>query len=93
MITQLIQAGVSVNAVSQDEEKITALHTACQCSTGETVRTLIDNGASVNVKNGRGYMPIHTTACYGKAATVALLISRGADTVSAGMDYAIIIII
>ena len=86
VITQLIHAGVSVNAVSLDEDKTTALHLACQCSTVETVRTLIDNGASVNVKNGRGYMPIHTAALHGKAATVALLISRGADTVSAGIE-------
>ena len=86
VITQLIQAGVSVNAVSQHEEKTTALHLACQVSTVETVRTLIENGASVNVKNGRGDMPIHTAACYGKKATVALLISRGADTVSARIE-------
>ena len=86
VITQLIQAGVSINAVSQHEEKITALHVACKCSTVETVRTLIDNGASVNVKDCRGDMPIHTAALHGKAATVALLISRGADTVSAGIE-------
>ena len=85
VITQLIQAGVSVNAVSQHEEKTTALHVACQFSTVETMRTLIDNGASVYVKNGRGNMPIHIAALYGKPATVALLISRGADTVSAGI--------
>jgi len=86
VITQLIQAGVSVNAVSQHEEKTTALHVACQFSTVETVRTLIDNGASVNVKAANGEMPIHTAARHGKA-TVDLLISRGADTVSAGMGF------
>jgi ankyrin repeat protein/mono/diheme cytochrome c family protein len=66
----------------------TALGNAGTAGNEETVRLLLEHGAEVNVRNVRGYSPLMLAASSDAipAATVKLLLARGADTSFTG-DY------
>lgn len=53
---------------------------------GDVVRKMLACGAQVNLKTTEGWYPLHTAAYYGPAATIDLLVSKGAD-VNARGDY------
>jgi hypothetical protein len=42
----------------------TALHEACRLANGNTIRSLLQAGADVNIRNHKGSTPLHVF-CYG----------------------------
>ena len=49
-------------------------------------RVLIDAGADIEIKNGNGRSPLHTTSCFGKLGTVKMLVRAGAGVRVADND-------
>ncbi len=47
---------------------------------------LLSNGANVNVKDGKGFTPLHIVSATGKAELVQLFISKGADVNAENVD-------
>jgi ankyrin repeat protein len=45
----------------------------------ELIEALLDAGADVNAKDGRGYTPLHVTTVEGVAGIIHLLLDRGAE--------------
>ena len=49
----------------------------------DSVRSLLDNGARIDVVDSRGWQPIHSAAQYGQTAIVELLLARDASQINA----------
>ena len=77
IVTELVTAGASVNAVGGDGG--TPLHWACHHDRPDIVALLIDNGADVTIENRWGRTPLHTTARRGCVGAAEVLLARGAD--------------
>ena len=60
------------------ENQTTSLHYAVKYDL-ETVKLLVENGASVNAKDETGRSPLHEAAGVGKTETIRFLLKRGAD--------------
>lgn len=85
-VSLLLARGADARARTKRNE--TALGNAGTAGNEETVRLLLDHGAEVNVRNARGYSPLMLAASSDAipAATVKLLLAKGADTSFTG-DY------
>lgn len=55
------------------------LHLAAHKGRIEVVKALLENGASLSVRDDRGRTPLHIAACYGHETTVSLLLKSGAS--------------
>ncbi|MEE9912006.1 MAG: ankyrin repeat domain-containing protein [Deltaproteobacteria bacterium] len=78
----LIQKGVNLNEPGETSYKATALHWAASNGREEAVRTLLAAGANINSQDYCRQTPIFyavNSQQGGKAATVGLLIDKGAD--------------
>lgn len=82
----LLERGADAKARTKRNE--TALGNAGTVGNEEVVRMLLDHGADVNVRNIRGYSPLMLAASSDAipAATVKLLLAKGADVTFTG-DY------
>lgn len=77
-ITELIEAGADVNAVTSSEEE-TPLHVAVRCDNGKLVELLLDRGANVNAVERRNRTPLHAAVRYDShKGLVELLLKKGA---------------
>lgn len=75
----LVRAGASVNTPSNNELRVTPLHSAVAGGHAAIVKMLLKNGANPNVRERGGYTPLHTAAANGDLASIQLLILAGAD--------------
>jgi ankyrin repeat protein len=79
----LLERGVDAN--SQDKDRWTPLHSACQSGRPEIVRLLLDHGAKVDAENDDGETPLSIVSggeyrSRSKGVRIAqLLLERGAD--------------
>ncbi|MCP4042909.1 MAG: ankyrin repeat domain-containing protein, partial [Gammaproteobacteria bacterium] len=73
----LLQGG-DINAVMADRR--TRLHVAAEKGQISVVAFLVENGAGLQLRDGRGWTPMHAAAHGGHMEIVALLISGGART-------------
>jgi ankyrin repeat protein len=79
----VLEMGADIHAVDADGE--TALHVAASRGWDTVVQLLVDNGASLNVKNKRGWTPltiaegVHVGNFYAHPSTADLLRKLGAD--------------
>ncbi len=60
------------------KDKMTPLHHAAK-DNAKAVKTLLELGAKIDVRDARGYMPLHIAALNNNAEAVRVLIAKGAN--------------
>ena len=73
-----IVEGADVNA-PDDDLNLSPLAWSVLHGQTEATRLLIENGADVNMKDGKGSTPLHSAAVFGRAGVAKLLLENGAD--------------
>lgn len=73
----LVAAGAAVNAVSDTGK--TPLHLAAHCGYDDTVSSLLDYGAKLDVLCKDGVSPLYEAIDANRKAAAAVLLFRGAD--------------
>jgi ankyrin repeat protein len=76
----LLEHGAHVHQISHNAMRNQALHACIGLGNSiESLRLLLEAGASVNATQAGGYAPLHQAAANGNAAVIALLLEHGAD--------------
>lgn len=79
-VSTLLKAGAPVGAVSRNPQQNQPLHAALGLSKNmESIRLLLDQGASVNATQAGGFTPIFSAAIADRRDLVELLLAHGAD--------------
>jgi ankyrin repeat protein len=79
-VEALLAARADVRALSDNEERNTALHAALAGRRlPRIVVALLGRGSDVNARAGGGYTPLHIEAFHGDVALIELLLGHGAD--------------
>lgn len=71
----------------RDSEGFTALHVAARTGNVETLKMVVEAGASINIPEDYGFIPLHEAIIAGKYDAAKYLIEQGADikhTISRG---------
>src|ERR1700744_963557 len=76
----LILKGADVNLPSNNGYRVFPIHSAAAGNYTDIVRTLIENGAQVNVRQQAGVTPLHSAAQNGNLELLILLLENGAET-------------
>lgn len=74
----LIEFSVDIN-IQTTKDGDTFLHTAAFLQNIASMKLVCEKKANINIKNKRGYTPLHTTAEIGFEDGVILLLNNGAD--------------
>ena len=82
-----LQSGADINK-PQDlwSEQASIFHFAVRLNRPEMVRLLIEEGATVNARDGDDLTPLHIASWYGNLEMVKLLIESGADIRASSND-------
>ncbi|EDQ85770.1 uncharacterized protein MONBRDRAFT_28983 [Monosiga brevicollis MX1] len=83
-ITDLLEAGIHVNATDGAASQNTPLHWAAHFANAETLQLLLDRGADPNATNAEGATPLHDAVRRGSADMVRLLLAANAQLDQAG---------
>jgi ankyrin repeat protein len=78
VVSLLVQHGANVRAPGSSF-KITPLHLAAQLGAVEVMEFLIEHGADVNARDGRGLTPLHEAVSNEHLQAAEMLLDRGAD--------------
>lgn len=78
-VKELLKAGASPDAKTQDNFRLTALHLALKKPSIEMTRTLLDAGANPNVPDSTGWYPIHACIHTAGPKHLELLLQYNAD--------------
>ena len=81
----LLDKGANPNIASNNQFKVTPIHSACAISNFDIAALLIRHGADVNAKQMQGVTALHSAAHNGQTKLSKLLIDNGAD-INAKMD-------
>ncbi len=81
----LVLKGADVNLPSNNGFNVYPIHSAAAGNYTEIVRMLIENGATVNVKQQAGSTPLHSAAQNGNLEMLILMLENGAE-VNARME-------
>lgn len=81
----LLDKGANPNIASNNQFKVTPIHSACAISHFDIAELLIEHGADANAKQMQGVTPLHSAAHNGQTKLSKLLIDNGAD-INAKMD-------
>jgi len=79
IIKYLIEIEADLNIPSNNDFKVTPLHSACATSNLEIAELLLKNNANVNAKQQGNVTPLHSASHNGQIKLVRLLIEYGAD--------------
>lgn len=82
----LLAVGADPNARSKNPLDNTALHAAVAGRRTALVDLLLDGGADIDARDGRGFTPLNIAANGGDVAIARLLLARGADPSIANDD-------
>lgn len=83
IIYDLHAGSFCINAI----RKLTPLHISVRNNHLDCVKTLLENGANVNARDGTlGYTPLHYAALYGNPECARLLLDHGAEINIEGVD-------
>ena len=77
-VKEHLAQGVDINA-KEDKLDVTALSLAALYDHAEIVAFLVQKGADVNVRGGKGETALHTAAFLGQYEVAELLVQKGAD--------------
>ncbi len=77
--TLLLTTAPGCSEPSYKSQAMGELHSAALRGDVETARNLLDAGANVNEKDGRGRTPLHCAADANSPEMIQLLLERGAD--------------
>jgi len=86
LLKDLLDRGADPNAVSQNDLRVSALHSALSGGHKEMVRDLIACDADVNVASGAEWTPLHYVAFSGDLETAKFLLEKGAHPNSRNAD-------
>lgn len=75
----LVNEGADVNLPSNNDFKVSPIHSACAISSVEITKLLIDSQADVNAKQTSGVTALHSAAHHGEMGLVKLLVESGAE--------------
>jgi ankyrin repeat protein len=75
----LLERDAPVDAVADNEMRVTPLHSATAGGHEDVARLLIKAGADVNARQRHGYTPLHGAAQNGQVDLVDVLLEAGAD--------------
>lgn len=75
----LVLKGADINISSNNGFHVSPIHSAAAGNHTSIVRTLIDGGANVNVKQQSSVTPLHSAAQNGNLEILILLLENGAD--------------
>jgi ankyrin repeat protein len=79
-VSSLITAGAALDAVSRNPQQNQPLHAALALGRNpETIRVLLENGASANAVQAGGFTPLFSAATANRKDLAELLLARGAD--------------
>jgi ankyrin repeat protein len=79
-LATLLKAGASVAAVSRNPQQNQPLHAALALGrNAESIRLLLEHGASANAAQAGGFTPIFSAAVANRRDLVELLLAHGAD--------------
>jgi uncharacterized protein len=78
IVKLLLENGANPNIPSNNQFKVTPLHSACAISHFEIAELLIDYKADVNAKQMQEISPLHSASHNGQTKLVKLLIDNGA---------------
>jgi ankyrin repeat protein len=79
VVTQLLERGAGVSALSTNRMANTPLHAALAGGRDEAAMRLLAAGADVRAVDAGGHTPLHIAAESGNVALVKALLARGAD--------------
>jgi ankyrin repeat protein len=79
LVKLLLDKGANPNIASNNQFKVTPLHSACAISATDIAELLIKHGSDVNVKQMQGITPLHSAAHNGQTKLSKLLIENGAE--------------
>ena len=79
VVTQLLDAGLDIEQVSENADQCRPLHVAAQYADVSVVRELVRRGAKIETSTSTGGRAVHLACEHGKTATVEFLLDRGAD--------------
>lgn len=85
IVKSLLKNGADPNIPSDNQLKVTPIHSACAISNLQIAKLLISYKADVNARQLQGVTPLHSAAHNGQTLLVKLLIESGAD-INAIMD-------
>lgn len=85
LVKLLLDKGANPNIASNNQFKVSPIHSACAISAFDIAELLIKHGADVNSKQMQGVTPLHSAAHNGQTYLAKLLIDNGAD-VNVKMD-------
>ena len=74
----LLEAGVDVNQVSSNDQRVAPIHAAVSRNRVEILAKLIARGADVNLTQSQGFTPLHGAAFNGSEKACQLLLDAGA---------------
>ena len=80
---QLIQCGADVNARTAGQAGVSPLHCAAIVGNLALAALLLDRGADINARDGRGFTPLHAAVGGGQMDVIRLLLDRGACVLAA----------
>ncbi|MEK6481224.1 DUF1697 domain-containing protein [Catalinimonas sp. 4WD22] len=75
----LISEGADVNQPSENNFKVTPLHSAVAIGNYDLCKLLLEHGADPNARQQQGVTPLHSAAHNGFTSITQLLIDHGAD--------------
>ena len=78
VLSLMLDLGADVNG-SDDDSKLTTLHTAARYDRQAAAALLLDRGADIHAVTQEGITPLHRAVRYDNPSTAALLLDRGAD--------------
>ena len=79
VVKYLLEKGADVKVASNNDFKVTPLHSACAISNIEIVKMLLGKGSDINVQQANGVTALHSTAYNGKLEISKLLVENGAN--------------
>jgi uncharacterized protein len=82
----LMRAGAPVNAQSRNRLKAAPIQSATAAKHHKIVKMLLERGADPNVREQKGYTPLHAAAQNGDEEMIRILLFGGADLTIKGRD-------
>ena len=79
MFSTLLQAGAEINQGANYQDGFRVLHLIADCGFTNILRIILRYKIDINIRDNRGYTPLHWAVTRERTDTIKLLISSGAD--------------